>query len=70
MYNNKKMSKEQIVTETYAKIMLYLSSAPQSIRLGQLLDNFVSWCKVSKEQDLFYMDNQKFLECVNEFFGA
>lgn len=37
------------------------------LRFGQLIYNFTKWLKEEKQQDLFYIEDDKFIEFFKEY---
>ena len=51
----------------YANIATLHCSTHPELRIGQLMSNFEQWLKDTKGIDIFYIDNERFVELLKEY---
>ena len=39
-------------------------------RFGQLLGNFLRWYTINYQKDIFFLEENEFLKCLEEFFRS
>ena len=51
----------------YTKIMRLHNDTHPELRVGQLMSNFEQWLKDTKGVDMFYLDDDRFAELLEEY---
>lgn len=52
------------------ELATFWSEKYPDMRFGQLMYNFISWCSCTKKIDIFFPEEDKFMELFKEYCGV